>query len=98
VGGMRRRLEKLEEQSGYQHMTLVCPECGEEFAISGDTPLELIVAEWLREVEPERYEAEKESTLKAALAHEHSAFGFLDKRTGRPAMEEIPAFRAGSSA
>jgi hypothetical protein len=74
-------------------MTLACAECGEKFAVSGDGPLELIVNEWLMSAEPERYEAQTEPTLKAALAHEHDAFGFLDKRTGRPAMEEIPAFR-----
>jgi hypothetical protein len=40
----------------------------------------------------------EDPTLKTALAHEHHAFGFLDKRTGRPAMEVIPSFRAGDTA
>jgi hypothetical protein len=91
--GLKDRLRRLEDRTCPIRYQLVCTECGEEFVGLGDAPLELIAGEWLREVEPERYEAEKEPGLKAALAHEHSAFGFVDKRTGWPVMEEIPACR-----
>jgi len=91
--GLKDRIRRLEDKTDPMRYQLVYPECEMEFTVYGDAPLELIAAEWLKDAEPERYEAETEPGLKAALAHEHRAFSFLDKRTGRPVMKEIPAFR-----
>jgi hypothetical protein len=79
--GIRDRLKRLEEQSGLERMTLVCPECGEEFPVSGDAPLEYIVHEWRRQSGQVGYRKTPEHML-GAFEHEHDPGAFVEKRSG----------------
>jgi hypothetical protein len=81
VGGIRRRLEKLEEQSGYQRMTLVCPACSEEFVVFGDAPVEYLTAEWTRETGAESHR-EIPADIAALFDHEHDPSSLLEKTSG----------------
>jgi hypothetical protein len=85
--GFRERLKRLEEQSDFERMTLVCPECGEEFPVSGDAPLEYLVHEWSRSVGEEGHHETPQEMLHA-FEHEHDASAFLEKRSGLPFLSK----------
>lgn len=83
MGRLGRRLQKLTEQSSYQRMALVCPECKEEFVVYGDTAVEYIVWEWSRESGEQGHHRTPESMLRA-FQHEHNPSGFIEKTSGLP--------------
>jgi hypothetical protein len=79
--GIRARLRRLEEHSDFERMTLVCPECGAEFVVAGDAPMEYIVYEWCKGMGREGHHRTPEDMLRA-FGHEHDAGAFLEKRSG----------------
>jgi hypothetical protein len=81
--GLRHRLRKLQEKSGYQRMTLVCPECAEEFMAHGDVPVEYIVHEWSQETGEEGYRKTPEDIVRL-FEHEHDVSAFVEKSSGLP--------------
>ena len=85
--GLRERLRRLEEEIGLERMTLVCPECGEEFAVSGDAPLEYLVYEWSRGVGEEGHRETPKAVLRA-FSHEHDPGAFLEKESGLPFLSK----------
>jgi hypothetical protein len=98
VGGVRRRLERLEEKSGYQRMTLVCPVCGEEFVVYGDVAVEHIVWEWSRGTDGTGHHKTPESMLRA-FEHEHDPARFIEKPSGLPFMSrEVSGMNLGGGA
>jgi hypothetical protein len=84
--GIRDRLKRLEEQSDFERMTLVCPECGEEFVVSGDAPMEYIVYEWSKGMGREDHRTPED--MLCAFEHEHSASAFVEKRSGLPFLSK----------
>ena len=87
MGGIRRRLDKLQERSGYQRTTLVCPECGGEFVATGDVALEYIVHEYSRGSQAESYRETPEDILRI-FAHEHDPSAFVEKGSGLPFLSK----------
>jgi len=87
VGGLRRRLDKLQERSGYQRTTLVCPECGGEFVATGDVALEYIVHEWSRVSQAESYR-ETPGDILHIFDHEHDPGAFVEKSSGLPFLSK----------
>jgi hypothetical protein len=86
VGRLRGRLDKLQEKSGYQRWTLVCPECGQEFTVYGDVALEVIVHQWSSQV-PDQVLGELVETpedVRRLFDHEHDPSAFVDKASGLP--------------
>ena len=83
MGGVGRRLKRLQERAGYRRMTLVCPECGEEFTAYGDVAVEYIVHEWARGSGSETYR-ETTADIQALFDHRHDLAAFLQKSSGRP--------------
>jgi hypothetical protein len=86
MGGLRRRLERLEEKSGYQKMVLVCPTCSEEITVYGDAPVDLIVYKW-KQGQPktdEAYGPPPHPSLVKFAEHEHDPSNFLEKTSGLP--------------
>ena len=81
MGGIERRLDKLQEKSGYQRTTLVCPECGGEFTAYGDVALEFLVYEWSRGSQVESYRETPED-IRRLFDHEHDPGAFVEKRSG----------------
>jgi len=49
MGVFRGRPRRLEEAAREDTMTLDWPECGAEFVVHGDVPIEFIVHRWARE-------------------------------------------------
>lgn len=95
---MRRRLERLEEKSGYQRMVLVCPECSEEFTVYGDVAVEYIVWEWARESGEEGHHKTPESMLRA-FEHEHGPENLVEKTSGLPFLScEVSGMNLGGVA
>jgi hypothetical protein len=87
VGGLRRKLETLQEKSGYQRMTLVCPECDAEFVAYGDLALELIVLDWQMGQDEESASSGHHKTPEDILRiynHEHDTYALIEKTTGLP--------------
>jgi hypothetical protein len=81
--GIRSRLNRLRERSGFQKHALVCPECREEFVCYGDVAMEYMVASYVRKTgETGRYREPPDITT--LFEHEHGASNFLDKPTGLP--------------
>jgi hypothetical protein len=95
VGGLRRRVERLEEL-GPERAVLLCPECAEEFVVHGDAPLAFLAAEWARETgEGHR---DTPGDIGALFEHKHDAHGFLEKRTRLPWLSrEVSGFDLGGS-
>jgi hypothetical protein len=89
VGGVRRRLDKVQEKSGYQRTTLVCLECGEEFTAYGDVALEYIVYEYSQGTQAESYRsgATPEDILRI-FDHEHDPSAFVEKTSGLPFLSK----------
>ena len=89
MGGIRRRLDKLQEKSGYQRTTLVCPECGGEFTAYGDVALEFIVHEYSRgsQASPESYRETPED-IRRLFGHEHDPGAFVEKSSGLPFLSK----------
>jgi hypothetical protein len=83
MGSLERRLDKLQEKSGYQRTTLVCPECSEEFTAYGDVAVEYIVVQWSRETGEESYHKTPEDILRI-FDHEHDPSAFVEKSSGLP--------------
>ena len=80
---MRRRAGRLAEAHGLVRATLLCPECGEEFVVFGDAPVEYLTAEWTREAGAQSYR-ETPADIAALFEHEHAPSGFLEKTSGLP--------------
>jgi hypothetical protein len=85
--GIRDRLKRLEEQSDFERMTLVCPECGEEFVVVGDAPMEYLVYEWCKGMAREDHRTPDDMLLRA-FEHEHDASAFLEKSSGLPFLSK----------
>jgi hypothetical protein len=97
VGGIRRRLDKLQEKSGYQRTTLVCPECGGEFVATGDVALEFIVHEWIRG-SGEAGHHETPEDIRRLFDHEHDPGAFVEKSSGLPFLSKaVSGFNIGGS-
>ena len=96
MGGMRKRLGRLEELAP-ERAVLLCPACGEEFVVHGDVPLEFLVAEWVRET-GQMSRRETPEDISALFEHEHDPHGFLEKRTRLPWLgREVSGFNLGGS-
>jgi len=99
VGGIRRRLDKLQEKSGYQRTRLVCPECGGEFVATGDVALEFLVHEYSRgsQASPESYRETPED-IRRIFAHEHDPSAFVEKGSGLPFLSKAASgFNIGTA-
>ncbi|MDP8951830.1 MAG: hypothetical protein M3N18_06285 [Actinomycetota bacterium] len=81
TGGLRRRLQRLEEVADSETMTLVCPECGGEFTVYGDAPAEYLVWLWGQGYAGETHR-ETPADMARAFEHEHDPGAFLEKRSG----------------
>jgi hypothetical protein len=79
--GIRNRIKRLEGRGDFERMTLVCPECGEEFPVSGDAPLEYIVYRWSKAT-GERGHRETPRGMLRAFEHEHDPGAFVEKSSG----------------
>ena len=96
MGGLRRRLERLEDL-GPERAVLICPTCGEEFVVHGDAPLEFLVAEWVRETGEEGHHVMPED-IGALFEHEHDPHVFLEKRARLPWLSrEVSGINLGGS-
>jgi len=97
VGGIERRLDKLQEKSGYQRTTLVCPECGGEFTAYGDVALEFLVYEWSRGSQVESYRETPED-IRRLFDHEHDPGAFVEKSSGLPFLSKaVSGFNIGGA-
>ena len=97
MGGIRRRLDKLQEKSGYQRTTLVCPECGGEFTAYGDVALEFLVYEWSRGSQVESYRETPED-IRRLFDHEHDPGAFVEKSSGLPFLSKaVSGFNIGTA-
>jgi hypothetical protein len=85
--GLRDRLRRLEDETAHMLYRLVCPECGEEFVVHGDAPLEYIVHEWSNETGEGGYHNTPEDMLRA-FEHEHYAGAFIEKGSGLPFLSK----------
>ena len=95
--GLRDRLRKLEEAAKGETMTLVCPECGEEFTVYGDAPMEYLVWEWARGYEGETHR-ETPADVIAWTEHAHDPGAFLEKRSGLPFLSrEVSGINLGGA-
>ncbi len=77
----RDRLRRLERETE-GGMTLVCPECGEEFVVAGDVAAEYIVFEWSKEVGQKGHHETPEDMARV-FAHEHYPGAFVEKQSCR---------------
>jgi hypothetical protein len=66
---------------------LVCPECGEEFVLHGDAPLEYLVHEWSKGMGEGGYHETPQDML-CAFEHEHHPGAFIEKRSGLPFLSK----------
>ena len=97
MGGIRRRLDKLQQKSGYQRTTLVCPVCGEEFVASGDVALEVVVHQWSRVSQAESYRETPED-IRRLFDHEHDPGAFVEKGSGLPLLSKaVSGFNLGGA-
>ena len=87
MGRFRDRLRRLEEAAKEETMTLVCPECGEEFVAYGDVPVEFIVHQWVRETGDAGHHETPEGILRI-FAHGHDPGAFLEKGSGLPFLSK----------
>ena len=93
---MRRRLRKIETVLQDETMTLVCPECGEEFTVYGDAPMEYLVWEWARGCEGETHR-ETPADMARAFEHEHDPGAFVEKGSGLPFLSrEVSGMNLGA--
>jgi hypothetical protein len=96
VGSLRRRADRLEEAHGLVRATLVCPDCGEEFVVFGDAPMEYLTAEWTREAGAQSYR-ETPPDIAALFDHEHAPSDFLEKTSGLPWLSrEVSGMNLGA--
>jgi hypothetical protein len=77
----------MEEAAKEETMTLVCPECGEEFVAYGDVPVEFIVHQWVRETGDAGHHETPEGILRI-FAHGHDPGAFLEKGSGLPFLSK----------
>ncbi len=94
-GSLRHRLERLEAAMRDEITTLVCPECGAEFAATGDPAVEYLAWEWAKGYEGETYRETPADVLRIA-EHEHDPSLMIDKATGEPWMGEFFAPKPAS--
>ena len=99
MGRLGRRVQMLEEKSGYQRTTLVCPVCGEEFVVYGDVAVEYIVWEWRRESGGEDGHHKTPESMLRAFEHEHDAGAFVETTSGLPFLSrEVSGMNPGGAA
>jgi hypothetical protein len=97
MGRFRGRLRRLEEAARGETMTLVCPECGEEFVAHGDVPMEFVVHQWTLETGEAGHHGTPESILRI-FAHGHDPGAFLEKGSGLPFLSrEVSGIDVGAS-
>jgi hypothetical protein len=84
--GLRDKLRRLEREAEGKSMTLVCPECGEEFVAYGDVALECIAYGWSKESGEKGYRETPED-IKQLFEHEHGLETFVEKTSGLPFMD-----------
>lgn len=87
MSSLRGRLRRMETVLQDETMTLVCPECGEEFTVYGDAPVEYLCWEWTRGFEGETYR-ETPAEMVRAFEHEHDPGAFLERRSGLPFLSK----------
>lgn len=88
MGSLRGRLQKLEAVLEGETMTVVCPECGEEFRVHVDTGLAYIVWEWTQSTGDEGHWKAPPDLLRV-LAHDHDASLFVLKEDRSPWLGEF---------
>ena len=94
--GLKGRVERLAEEHNLRRMVLVCPDCGEEFVVFGDAPVEYLTAEWTREAGAQSYR-ETPPDIAALFDHEHAPSGFLEKTSGLPWLSrEVSGMNLGA--
>ena len=86
--GIRERIKQLEQATEGERTTLMCPECGEEFVVYGDAPLEFLAHEWAENYEGEVYRKTSEEVIRLT-EHKHDAVAFIDKATGESFLGEF---------
>ncbi len=86
--GLRRWVKRLESATRANTMTLVCPECGEEFQVSEDASLDYLAAAWLEQTGARGYR-ETPPAVSNLHAHAHDASLFVDKADGKPWLGEF---------
>jgi hypothetical protein len=87
MGSLTRRADRLAKAGGLERTVLLCPECGEEFVVFGDAPLEFIAYDYCRVTGEKNYRETPEDMLRA-FEHEHDPGGFLKKRSGLPFLSK----------
>jgi hypothetical protein len=76
-------------------MTLVCPECGEEFVVAGDVAAEFIVALWSKETGQKGHRKTPEDLVRI-LDHDHNPGAFVEKQSGLPFLSrEVSGMNLG---
>ena len=86
----------MAEEHNLRRMVLVCPDCGEEFVVFGDAPVEYLTAEWTREAGAESHR-ETLAGIAALFDHEHAPSGFLEKTSGLPWLSrEVSGMNLGA--
>ncbi len=80
----RRWVRSLERTADTETMTLVCPECGEEFTLHGDAAMDYIVHRWKQGYEGETYGPPTDPAIVELAAHEHDPSAFLERTSGLP--------------
>lgn len=88
----------MEEAAKRETMTLLCPECGEEFVACGDVPMEFIIHRWVAET-GEGGHHEMPASILRVFAHEHDPGAFLEKGSGLPFLSrEVSGIDIGARA
>jgi len=87
MAGLRGRLKRLEDDAQGENTTLSCPECGAEFVVYGDAPLQYLCWSWEQGYEGETYRKTPADVL-CLTQHEHDASFFVDE-DGDPWLGEF---------
>jgi hypothetical protein len=96
---MRSRLKPLEREIEGERMTLVCPECSEEFVVYGDVAVEYIVWEWSRESGHKEGHHKMPEGTQRAFEHEHDPGAFVEETSGLPFLSrEVSGMNLGGVA
>ena|SRR5215208_6156958 len=92
MGRLENRLDRAEKRSDYQRTVLVCPACSEEFVVTGDAALEVIVHQWVLGTEERGSTVdtrrETPEDILRLFEHEHDVGAFLEKSSGLPFLSK----------
>jgi hypothetical protein len=83
--GLRDKLRRLERAAEGEPTTLVCQECGEQFALRESIELDLVAHSWAEEYKRRGGKVYQETPPDAlAIAnHSHSELSLMNKSTGK---------------